>query len=709
MNDAEEELKPAELPPAKSASWIYRIPQDYYVVALLAIVAYFIGYLSYVATPGNLEDYFMGWFGWHDQGMYLKSAEAIAQGNLSAATYVYPLGYPLLAVPFLKWLPRHPFLIPNLFFAVGIVLAFYASCRRLVTKIESAGLSLFLIVLSAFTYTAALPGGLIWSNALIVPWNLIPVFFGAYLTIWLLIFNVADFRKLAIVSLAIAFAFFCRPPDILFLGILYLAGLKDLKSLKAKLQGAAILAVPCSLVLATILFTKWRIFHSLLSPYDITHAGIGFSLHDLPFKFYLVFIDGSPIYGYKELMLLRQMPWLLLIIPGIVLLARFTNAKSWFLMGAIAMCLIFYISFNAQAPSNTFNYHGYRYFMWIFPYLGLCAYLTLTRAWARLGKQRTLAGVSAGILFILVVGWREDVVATVSAAEKGSVGSVLQFFEPDARRFSSEVSLSESTYADGIQLVFSTVPSRNMLVSSEWQSFNLTIDGKKQSLYHDYNLYQSDNVVYVSFRNLINQTGQFQTALVQYQMTDPPVLDRVNVLKKEFEFFSLVKAAKDVGPPAVVPVESQLSNDQSYEWGQVVSMGAGGNAGPYKVTGWSGNDTGFTWTEGHRAVLRFKTPPAETGIVMNLEAAGLASPTPQTVEIEVNDKPLKKLVMSNGREMYNIDIPSQYLKPDGILQIQFDMPNAISPFELRMNQDKRVLSMGVFTLTLSPAGVSQKR
>ena len=262
MNEAEEELKSAELPTttqtairklvvssAKPTFWIYRIPQDYYVVALFAILAYFIGYLSYAATPGNVEAYFMGWFGWSDQGMYLKSAEAIAHGKLSAETYVYPLGYPLLAVPFLKWLPRHPFLIPNLFFAVGIVLAFYASCGKLVTKIESATLTLFLIILSAFTFTKAIPGGLIWSNALIVPWNLIPVFFAAYLTIWLLIFNVADFRKLWIVSFAIALAFFCRPPDVLFLGVLYLAGLTDLKSLKGKNTrsndpGVSLLACP---------------------------------------------------------------------------------------------------------------------------------------------------------------------------------------------------------------------------------------------------------------------------------------------------------------------------------------------------------------------------------------------------------------------------------------------------------------------------------
>ena len=718
MNEVEEQLKSSAPPPAtpklvvssaKLTSWIYRIPQDYYVIAIFAIFAYFIGYLSYAATPGNIEAYFMGWFGWYDQSMYLKSAEALAHGKLSAETYVYPLGYPLLAVPFLKWLPRHPFLIPDLFFAVGIVLAFYASCRKLVTRIESAGLTLFLIILSAFTATKAIPGGLIWSDSLIVPWNLIPVFFAAYLAIWLLIFNAASFRRLWVVSFAIALAIFCRPPDALFLGVLYLAGLWDLKSLKEKIKGAVILALPCSLVIATVLITKWKVFHSVLSPYDIVNAGIGFSIYDLPFKFYLVFLDGSPIYGYKELMLLPQMPWLLLVLPGILLLARYTNAKSWFLMGSIATCLIFYISFNAQAPSNTFNYHGYRYFMWVFPYLGLCAYLTLTRAWAALGRRKTMLGISVGILFALAVGWREYVVATVTATEKQADGAVSQIFEPAARQFSSEVSLSESMPADGMQLVFSRAPSINMQVSGEWQHFSLTIDGKKQLLYRDYNLYQTDDVVYVSFRNPMNHTGRLQKALIQYQMTDYPVLDKVILLKKKFKLFSFVKRMRMVVPSGVFPQEWQVSDDQSYEWGKVISMGVAGNAGPFKVTGWSGNEQGFTWTEGHRAVLSFKIPPTSTGITMNLDAAELESPTPQTVEVTVDGKPLKKFTLSSGRHSYEIDIPLQYLNSDGVLLIQFDFPNAISPSDLGMNQDKRILSMAVFDLTLNPTRASQKK
>ncbi len=525
----------------KYTSWIYAVSQDYYLIALMAIVAYFIGYLLYPATPGNQEAYFMGWFGWCDPGWYLKSAQAMAHWKLSPETYVYPLGYPLLAVPFLKFLPRHPFLIPNLFFSIGIVLVFYASCRKLISKVESVVLTIFLIILSAFTSTKAIAGGLIWFNTLIVPWNLIPVFFAAYLSVWLLIFNKANFRTLWIVSLAIALGFFCRPPDVLFLGIIYLAGLIDLKSLKEKIQGVMILIFPCFLVLLIVLISKWVIFHSLLSPYDITARNVGFGLYDLPFKFYLVFFDGSPICGYKELMLLPQMPWLLLCIPGIMLLAKNTNAKVWFLIASIVVCLVIYISWNGQISSNTFYYHGYRYFMWVFPWLGLCAYLTLTRSFRGVGKWKTIVGILVGVMFALIIGWNETIVATISPNSKQSVGEVSELYDLNSRRFSSEISLSAPASADGIRIVFSKSPSINMLISAQWHIFSLVIDGKKQALYRDYNLYQSDNTVYVSFRNPVNQTGKLQNLFFQYDNTDPPEIDKIFILKKEFKPFGFIQ------------------------------------------------------------------------------------------------------------------------------------------------------------------------
>jgi hypothetical protein len=685
----------------KVASWTGNVSSDYCIAALLTTVVYFVSYLRYPATPGNHELNFIGWFNMADQGAYLVSAKAIAHWKLSPETYIYPLGYPLLGAFFVHWLPRHLFLIPNLIFSVGIVLAFYASCRKFVAKIEGLSLTVFLIILSALAGNKILPGGLIWFNSLILPWNLIPVFFAAYLAAWLLVFNAADFRKLWIVSLVIALAFFARPPDILFLGIIYLAGLTDLKSLKEKIWGIVIFLVPNLLVLITTLITKWEVFGAFLSPYDLRNMEYGFGFHDLLFKFYLVFFDGSPIYGYKEFMFVPQMPWLLLCIPGAVLLAKRTNGKSWFLVVSMAICLVLYISFNAQSPSNLFTYYGFRYFIWVFPWLGLCAYLTLTRSGRVFGFGKTIAGALVGVLFAVVIGWKETTVVTIFPGNEVNAEQYYQNYDVHAKSFEGKMSLHAQTPADGFKLAFSTPPSKNMTVASFWEYFKLLVDGKKQILYRDYNLYQLGNVVYVTFRNPINKTGKLREATFQFDGTDFPVLKRIEVVDKEFEPVGFLK--KMLLRSGMASNQWNVSDDQPrYDWGSDLTFGVGGNARPYMLSGWSDDEQGYTWAEGRLAILGLKTPPIRHKLALILDAAGLTSPTPQVAEIEINGNPLEKIVLSSSRKTYNISIPEEYLRSDGVMIIRFGLPNAISPLELGMNRDKRHLSMSVFKLDLYP-------
>ena len=676
-------------------SCVETIPREYFVVALITCIVYFVSYLWFPATPGNLEQYFVGWFGWADQGSYLASTKAIANWSLSPAEYIYPLGYPFLGALFVEWLPRHPFLIPNLIFSVGIVLAFYASCRKFLTKIESFLLVIFLFFLSGWTQSKVVAGGLIWFNSLIIPWNLIPVFFAAYLTTWLLVFNVATYRKFWVASCVIALAFFSRPPDILFLGMIYLAGLVDMKTLKEKLRGLMILLVPTVFVLLIMLITKLSVFGSFLSPYDLEVKTQGFGFHDLLFKFYLTFFDGSTMYGFDEPMLLLQMPWLLLCIPGVFLLTRRTHSKFWFLICAIAICLTVYISFNPLSPSNTLNWYGFRYFVWIFPWIGLCAYLTLTRAPVLLGIRKTMLGALAGILIAVVFGWKTTIVATVYPGTEISAQQSYQHFDASSKSFTTKMRLEAPAAAGGFKLKFSTLPSTHMAVAGHWASFKMTVDGKEQSLYRDYNLYQNKTVVYATFRNPVNNTGTLQEAIFQFAETESPLLQKITLVNKKFQPFIFLKIA--LIHYNIAPISSYASN---YIIGSDITMGAGGNARRYMLTGWSNDENGYTFTEGRNARVALKTLPERVDLILVLDAAGLSSPKRQTAKIKINGKPVKKLFLSSSRKTYHVNIPKKYLRPDGVMLIEFDLPRAISPLELGINKDKRILSMAVYNLNL---------
>src|SRR5689334_7426259 len=73
--------------------------------------AYLAAYASQEMLPG--EQPMPTWEHWHDQGQYLRSARAFADGNLDASEHWYPPGYSLLGAPFVHLTPTNPFVIPD--------------------------------------------------------------------------------------------------------------------------------------------------------------------------------------------------------------------------------------------------------------------------------------------------------------------------------------------------------------------------------------------------------------------------------------------------------------------------------------------------------------------------------------------------------------------------------------------------------------------
>src|SRR6476469_2214962 len=61
-----------------------------FIIALIYLKAYSI----HPALPGLNPQTPLGWWGWWDQGQYLKCAVGLAHGHLTSETYWYPLGYP---------------------------------------------------------------------------------------------------------------------------------------------------------------------------------------------------------------------------------------------------------------------------------------------------------------------------------------------------------------------------------------------------------------------------------------------------------------------------------------------------------------------------------------------------------------------------------------------------------------------------------------
>src|SRR6478736_207312 len=133
-------------------------------VVLLALVAglYTWAYQHHPLNPGSVAvAQRAGWWSWSDQYKYLQSAEALAAGKIAPDTYHYPLGYPALGAPFVRWLPVHPFFVPDLL----LVLATAACWWRLVRRWLPATAALLVAIVFLDTHRDLI------ELTMVVPWN----------------------------------------------------------------------------------------------------------------------------------------------------------------------------------------------------------------------------------------------------------------------------------------------------------------------------------------------------------------------------------------------------------------------------------------------------------------------------------------------------------------------------------------------------------
>jgi hypothetical protein len=76
------------------------------IFLIVTIATYTFLYFTHPSLPNDAPS---GWWGWFDQGQYIKSVKALSQANLSPSEHWYFPGYPLLGAILYKYMPVHPF------------------------------------------------------------------------------------------------------------------------------------------------------------------------------------------------------------------------------------------------------------------------------------------------------------------------------------------------------------------------------------------------------------------------------------------------------------------------------------------------------------------------------------------------------------------------------------------------------------------------
>ncbi|NPV72683.1 MAG: sulfatase-like hydrolase/transferase, partial [Pelotomaculum sp.] len=149
------------------------------------------------------------------------------------------------------------------------------------------------------------------------------------------------------------------------------------------------------------------------------------------------------------------------------------------------------------------------------------------------------------------------------------------------------------------------------------------------------------------------------------------------------------------------PSGVQDTRPQIYEYGSQIQFGEGGNAEQYQVQGWSYPEKGFTWTDGKSVslVIPVNQPQSDLTLSASLFPFTAGGVVNQNVYIDVNGDRLGEWIITAAGE-YKIKIPKEHIT-DSLLEINFELPNAVSPAELNIGNDPRSLGIAVKSIIIS--------
>jgi len=355
--------------------------------------------------PARPSGNFIGWWGWFDQGQYIRAARAWSDGVLTSAEHWYLPGYPMLAAPFVRLFPTDPFTVADVLCLAVATLAFCALAQRLLNRPGAATLGAVVWVV-----TVAVSG--LGMRTWVEPWTTTPTTVLTFLSLLLLlrIIDRPSTRDAALLGLTASCVLLFRPTDaavLLAVTGLWAAAIvtsrRDWYSALAGVAGAGIgLALFAGLYFSIYGWTR--------SQYLAGSADVGFEWHLLWLRWVTLVVDPAPLVP-NEIGLAQAFWW---VIPGIMGSAAclvVTRGTTWLRHAAViafmTVHLLVYLVYRDLHPQGLMRFHNYHYMKPLLPLLGL--YATLLVVVPIQSRARTAGwavAACAGLLFC----WRAEFV-----------------------------------------------------------------------------------------------------------------------------------------------------------------------------------------------------------------------------------------------------------------------------------------------------------
>lgn len=151
----------------------------------------------------------------------------------------------------------------------------------------------------------------------------------------------------------------------------------------------------------------------------------------------------------------------------------------------------------------------------------------------------------------------------------------------------------------------------------------------------------------------------------------------------------------------LIPISNMIV--KPYRFGTIITFGKTGTAQQYQVAGWSGPEDGFTWTDGHNAVLAVRPETIDSDLTLKIIASpylGGGTLDQQRVTVYVNEHQIGEWLFNRpGIQEKTITIPHDMLEGE-IQYIAFGLPDAVSPKDLGQSEDKRDLALAVRSMVI---------
>ncbi len=426
-------------PRVSSFSKLYPGYSGLFWVFFFALIIYTFSYLKQAALPGNNLVYPEGWWGWFDQGQYLREANAFLHHDLNPNNYFYPPLYPILGAAFIALgLNQHPF-----FFTDGIAYGIFASisfaiARRYFSVLWSAAIVLITIVFNKNVL-----------DNFAIPWTSSVTCVAYAGSFAILAFQVnrdkksGTLRQIVLSSTLMALLFglvvLTRPVDaavapIFFLSLLYINSTSIQSgsfNWVAALQTSGILgSIFLLAIVALLVFNKW-IFHAYFGGYfNSTVTENGYFPSELLPKLFTLLRDGYTVNLEQGSSVTTHFPWMLLSGLGMVYAFVRRDLLLCVISVVILAQLCLYAPYGDLLPNGMWRYHNIHYFKWMFPFLGILALYALKETFtiSKITKKNRL------VLYLLLITSIRYSTATTEIADVKEPGpATIALTMPKAR------------------------------------------------------------------------------------------------------------------------------------------------------------------------------------------------------------------------------------------------------------------------------------